>query len=155
MSRRPASIAPAESSEAVKIMTERFEKSKISFWKLKDQMVAADIPGAIHADWAEDLIALAVQHNFTPDFTIRRGLPPPPKAICQTHSGGAAAGTPVFQGAIKLQLSNVLLWSHGVQELPVRRLRMHAAAVQCTAGIMSACDCLMQGTKNITQLSAL
>jgi hypothetical protein len=92
-------MPPAEPPQAVKEMTEGLEQAKISFWKLKDQMVAAEIPGAFHADWSEDLIAVAVQHTFTPDFTIRRGLcPPPPKA---THSGGAAAGTPsVFQGAI-------------------------------------------------------
>jgi hypothetical protein len=92
-------MAPAEPSQAVKEMTERLEQANISFWKLKDQMVAAEIPGAISADWSEDLIALAVRHNFTPDFTIRHGLcPPPPKA---THSGGAAAAgtTSVFQGA--------------------------------------------------------
>ena len=89
-------------------MTESLNNASVSFWNLKDQMVAAEVPGAVHADWAEDLIALAFRRNFTYDFTISRELPrPPPKAthsshslITLTHSGGAAAGThSVFQGA--------------------------------------------------------
>ena len=82
-------MPPAEPLEAVQEMTETLNKANVRFWKLKDQMVAAGVPGAKQADWSEDLIVLAVQHNFKYDFT-RVGLSrPPPKAA---HSGGAAAG---------------------------------------------------------------
>jgi hypothetical protein len=40
-------------------MTESLNNASVSFWNLKDQIVAAEVPGSIHADWAEDLIALA------------------------------------------------------------------------------------------------
>lgn len=55
-------------------------------------MVAAEVPGSVHADWAEDLIALAFLPNFTYDFTITRGLSrPPPKATHSSHSLTQAA----------------------------------------------------------------
>jgi hypothetical protein len=93
-------MLPAEPLKAVKEMSDLLYKANVSFWKLKDQMVAAEVPGANQADWSEDLIVLAVQHNFTYDFTrvgLSRPTPkathvglsrPTPKA---THSGGAAA----------------------------------------------------------------
>jgi hypothetical protein len=40
-------------------ITETLNNASVSFWNLKDQMVAAEVPGAVHADWAEDLIAFA------------------------------------------------------------------------------------------------
>ena len=45
-------------------MTETLSNASVSFWNLNDQMVAAEVPGAVHADWAEDLIALAFPTQF-------------------------------------------------------------------------------------------
>ena len=53
-------MLPAEPLKAVKEMSDLLYKANVSFWKLKDQMVAAEVPGANQADWSEDLIVLAV-----------------------------------------------------------------------------------------------
>ena len=83
---RPASMPPAEPLQAVIEMTETLKE--VPFWKLKEQMVAANVPGALRADWAEDLIVLAVEHNFTFDFRRRPAGLSRPKP---NQAGGGAA----------------------------------------------------------------
>jgi hypothetical protein len=91
--RRPASVQPPAPSSAVTEMEDKLKS--VSFWQLKDQMIAAGIADAKNIDWIQDLIPLAVKHNFTYVFPQRRGLAPPTVPL---HVPVPRHGSPSIEG---------------------------------------------------------
>lgn len=139
---RPALVHPEE-SQAAKEMSATLQH--ISVWNLKAQMTAAKVPGAEHVDWKEDLIALAVQHEFS--YVFRRELSLPPKqqpatalATSQPQVGGSVATQREIASGGSVATKRVIIiddalgnFEEQVVDIVVDIVPPHAPALTCVA----------------------